>query len=84
MDSDQLDLLAKDYATKTGTQTLTNKTITSPIISAIILRDSAGITILHMHIMSIGISFNTVKHLVILIILYITLVEIPLEIQLYL
>jgi len=59
MDSDQLDLLAKDYATKTGTQTLTNKTLTAPILQSIILRDSAGDqSTVHTHAYS-GISFNT-------------------------
>ena len=59
MDSDRLDLLAKDYATITGTQTLTNKTITSPNISSPVFRDSAGNqSTMHMHEYS-GISFNT-------------------------
>ena len=63
MDSDQLDLLAKDYATKTGTQTLTNKTLTSPIISGIILRDSAGDqNAITTHAYS-GLSFNSSKNL---------------------
>ena len=59
MDSDRLDLLAKDYATITGTQTLTNKTITAPNISSPIFKDSAGNqSTMHMHEYS-GISFNT-------------------------
>lgn len=33
VDSDYLDTLAKDYVTLTGTQTLTNKTLTDPTIS---------------------------------------------------
>tara|TARA_R110000868_G_scaffold182773_4_gene423882 strand:- start:1615 stop:3933 length:2319 start_codon:yes stop_codon:yes gene_type:complete len=59
MDSDQLDLLAKAYVTKTATQTLTNKTLTAPILQSIILRDSAGDqSTVHTHAYS-GISFNT-------------------------
>ena len=59
MDSAQLDLLAKAYVTKTATQTLTNKTLTAPILQSIILRDSAGDqSTVHTHAYS-GISFNT-------------------------
>ena len=84
MDSDRLDLLAKDYATITGTQTLTNKTITAPNISSPIFRDSAGNqSTMHMHEYS-GISFNTEASLATLIILYITLVVTRPEIQLFL
>ena len=84
MDSDQLDLLAKDYATKTGTQTLTNKTLTAPILQSIILRDSAGDqSTVHTHAYS-GISFILVQTLVILIIPSIISVEILQERQFYL
>ncbi len=59
MDSDQLDLLAKAYVTKTATQTLTNKTLTAPVLQSIVLRDSAGDqSTVHTHAYS-GISFNT-------------------------
>lgn len=62
MDSDRLDLLAKDYGTLTGTQTLTNKTLTSPIIGSPTIQDSAGnaVTVLT-HAYS-GISFNTASN----------------------